>query len=228
MSLQTPQSIAAPFAPMLESVSTLLPDGIRQQYLIPGNAAYEVVLGGQMSRIWHRPFWIWPIFWLLSLGDVLFPETGQNIPTTLVIRPGFDGNGEPYATWERTFFFPHHRSRRYTSTMHYDERTGHIIELQGPREMFQEDAVVRFIPPATVEWETVRSVLRLGRLRIHMPRRLWIRARILQTADPERPEASHVTLTIFHGLLGPIFGYEGTFRTARHEPRLEDQANMSA
>jgi hypothetical protein len=205
----------APFSPLLEPIATQLPLSFREQYLIPVDAPYQVVLGGHMARVWHRPAWLWPVFWFLARGDVLFPETGENIPTTLIITATRDPNGIPIEIWQRTFHFPHQNRRRYTSTMRYDPGTKCVVELQGPGNIFQEDAQVRFTPPATIEWRTVASTLRIGRLRLQLPRRAWISAHIVQQADLARVDTSHITLTLTHGLLGPIFGYEGTFRVAR-------------
>lgn len=212
---QVTAGMVSPFGPILEPVADQLPPSIREQYLLPVDAAFEVVLAGQMRRVWRRPRWLWPVFWLLSLGDVLFPETGEHIPTTLTVTAARDVDGTPVAIWQRTFHFPRHRRRRYTSVMRYDHRTGHVAELQGPHHIFQEDAQVRFIPPDTIEWLTVESTLRLGRMRVRLPRRLWVTGRIVQRADLERLDTSQVALTLRHGMLGPIFGYEGTFRTAR-------------
>lgn len=212
----------SPFGPILDPVADQLPIGMRDQYLVPSDAQYEVLLGGQMERIWHRPFWLWPVFWLLSLGDVLFPKTGSNVPTTLKITALRDANGRSIAIWQRTFFFPHHKRRQYTSLMRYDADSQRVVELQGPRQIFQENAIVRFVPPSTIEWTTVESFIRVGGLRVRLPRRLWISARIVQRADADHPDASRVILTITHGLLGPIFGYEGTFRSARRDMRPPD------
>lgn len=209
----------SPFSPILEACADTLPTNIRDQYLCAADAPYDIVLGGQMKRIWHRPRWLWPVFWLLAKGDVLSPETGENIPTTLIVRTQRDQTGEPVQIWERTFHFPDHVRRRYTSTMVYDPNSKRMIELQGPRNAFEEIAEVRFTPPATLEFLTVKSVLHIGRLRLNLPNRLWITAHVVQEADQRRDDTSRVALTITHGLFGPIFGYEGVFRSTRRARR---------
>lgn len=207
----------SPFSELLRPYTNELPDTLREQYLCPADAPYEIVLGGQMKRVWHRPAWLSPVFWFLSEGDILFPETGENIPTILVVSPKRNEQGEPIQTWERIFHFPKHVRRRYKSTMVYDEQSKHIIELQGPKNIFEEMAEIHFTPPDTLEILTVESILRLGRLRIRLPRRLWITAHVVQRVNSPHSNTSQVTLTITHGLFGPIFGYEGVFRATRRE-----------
>jgi hypothetical protein len=211
--------MSSPFDLPLVHYESDLPASLRDQYLTPADSPHEIVLGGRMKTIWHRPPWIRPLLWLLSRGDILFPETGEDIPTALVVTPGRDDQGRPIQTWERTFHFPDGVRRRYLSVMVYDPDTARIIELQGPGNRFEEIAEIRFEPPGTLEFLTVDSKLRIGSRRFRIPRRLWITAHVVQTVDPEDDASSRVTLTITHGLLGEIFGYDGSFKATRRKRR---------
>jgi len=207
-------SSQSPFWPALESLAGQLPTVLREQYLLPTDAPYRIVLGGTMQEIWRRPSWTWPIFWLLALGNIFFPETGQRIPTQLIITAGRDADGTPTQSWDRRFFFPGRR-RRYCSTMRFDAASGLVVERQGPAECFWEWARVRFEAPGSLEFLTVRSVLRLGQLSIPLPRWLWVTAHVVERADPSMANAIDVALTIRHPLLGAIFGYAGAFKVTR-------------
>ena len=207
--------VNSPFSQILGPYQDKLPEFLLEQYLCPADADYEIVLGGQMQTIWRRPAWLYPVFWLLSKWDLFFPETGQNIPATLIISPGRNPAGEAIQVWERSFFFPNRVRRRYRSTMLYDSRSRMVVELQGRNNIFEEVAKIEICPPDTLEFQTVASVLRLGRLRIPLPKKLWITAHVVHRAtEPEKSESS-VRLTITHGLLGAVFGYEGRFRAKR-------------
>ena len=209
---------SSPFSGPRAAHAELIPVSLRDQYLSAADAPFDVVLGGRMDRIWHRPRWLWPVFWLLARGDILFPETGEGVPTTLVVRPGRDLHGAPIQTWERTFRFRRHRLRRFRSVMSFDESTGFVAEREGPRNVVEELAEVQFIPPTTIEFVSRRSAFVLGERRLRLPRRLWVTALVRQVADPVAG-TSHVTLVVTHGTLGPVFGYEGTFRSVRRPRR---------
>jgi hypothetical protein len=204
----------SPFSAILEPYADVLPPAFREQYLLPANAPYHIELGGQMRRVWHRPRWLWPVFWLLAQGNTFFPETGHNIPAQLIVRAGRGANGEPWQTWERIFYFPG-RQRRYASQMTYDSRRALVAEWQGPNQMLQEMAEVRFTPPNTLEFLTVESWAHFGRNRVGLPRGGWVTAHVVETAHTEQTALSDVRLTITHPWFGPIFGYEGTFRARR-------------
>jgi uncharacterized protein DUF4166 len=215
MGVQNKIVMSSPFSEVLKPYQNELPVSIQEQYLCPSEAPYEIVLGGQMKTIWHRPAWLYPVFWLLSKGDVLFPETGENIPTVLIVSAQRNEKGEPIQIWERTFHFPNHIRRHYKSTMSYDSASKRISELQGPGNIFEEIAEIKFTSPDTIEFLTVKSILRLGSLRLQIPRKLWITAHVVQQVNLPDGETSRVTLTITHGIFGAIFGYEGIFRTTR-------------
>ena len=206
---------ASPFADVFRGAPVDLPPAMVDQYLTPADAPYEIVLGGRMDRIWHRPRWMWPILWLLSRGDILFPETGQGIPTAVVIRSGRDPGGRPIQAWERTFRFPGNRTRRFRSTMTRDPATGLVAEREGPWDALEELTDVRLVGATTVQFTSRRSFLVVRGRRVPIPRRLWVTALAIQRFDHDDGRSSTVELTVTHGLFGPVFGYEGSFRTAR-------------
>ena len=97
------------------------------QYLF--SPVERVVLEGTMERVWRRGRWLWPFFWLASLSDLLFPDTGLDIPVTVQIRAV--GSRAVHHLWQRDFRFATGRRRRFTSRIEYDERLGNVIEAVG-------------------------------------------------------------------------------------------------
>lgn len=168
-----------------------------------------------MQTIWHRPGWLYPVLWLLSKWDLIFPETGKDVPANLTISSQSDQAGEPVQVWERTFYFAVRIRRRYRSIMLFDAGSKRIVKLQGRNNIFEEIAEIHICPPDTIEFLTVKSVLRLGRMCIPLPEKLWITAHVVQRATQPGKAASRVELTLTHGVLGAIFGYKGTFRATR-------------
>ena len=65
-----------------------------------------------MRRIWHRHAWLQPLFSLLARFDILFPESGCDVPASMTVAKVDEG-----ATWRRTFAFV--KSRRFEATMRY-------------------------------------------------------------------------------------------------------------
>ena len=57
--------------------------------------------------------------------------------------------------------------------------------------------------------------VRIGRVRVPLPRLLSVGARAIQTTDSATPDQIHIDLSLQNPLLGAVFGYEGTFRVER-------------
>jgi hypothetical protein len=186
--------MTSPFAPTLGAAP--LPAVFRRQFL----SRRPVVLEGRMDRVWRRRPWLRPLFSALALGDVVFPETGEDVPCSLEIRRVRGGQA-----WLRTFAFV--RERHFDAVVAWDGARGLQVERFGPLEL---DWHVRFDPPASLRISSGRARLRFGALRLPVPRVL--------TPDVEAVEHAlsrhdlHVEVVMSHRLFGPLFGYGGTFR----------------
>lgn len=86
----------SPFGPLFAAYPETLPVALRDHYLVSADTPYRVVLEGAMNRIWHRPAWLWPFFWLLIWIDLLFPETGTQIPATMTVTGQRTADGHEY------------------------------------------------------------------------------------------------------------------------------------
>jgi hypothetical protein len=205
----------SPFQRVLAADLRTLPPVLRDHYLVAADTPYRIVLEGTMDRIWHRPAWLRPFFWLLTWADLLFPETGAHIPATMIVTGRRTGTGQEYQTWDRTFAFPH--LRHFNAVMVYNPDRACVVEHLGPAHILHIAWDIRFQPPAAIEIVATGCALYLGRLRISLPRFLYPSVRAVETAVLERNDTIHIDLTMTHTWLGPIFGYAGTF-VLRREP----------
>jgi hypothetical protein len=192
----------SPFALTLADAG--LPVVFRRQLL----SARPIVLEGTMDRVWRRVPLLRPLFSALALARIVFPETGEAVPSRLVISPERGGQA-----WRRTFVFAV-RERRFDALIAYDARRRVPVERFGPLEL---DWHVRFEPPGRLEIRTGRARLRLGPLRLAVPPALTPDVRAVERALGRHE--LHVELVLSHRLLGPLFGYGGTFRLRGAEPR---------
>ena len=202
---------ATPFSFGLEPYIEQLPLTFREQFLLAPDAGYQVKFEGQMERIWHRPRWLWPFFYALAWADMLFPEVGENVPATMVIAAGFDTNGQPYQTWQRTFEFT--TPRRFNAVMAYDSTRNRVVEWMGPAKLLQITWEVAFDPPRIMRITTHKVAIRLGRWSLVVPR--WASMTVHAIERAKADDIIHINLTVSHPWLGAIFGYEGSFRMSR-------------
>ena len=210
---QTP--MPSPFAPVLSRYAEALPPVFREQFLLPAEAPYHLVLEGVLDRIWHRPRWVWPILWALAQGNVIFLDVGEDIRISMTVRSGRTASGQPYQHWLRTFYFP--RRRFFNATAAYDARLGKVIEWLCPKRLLGLLWEMELQAPATLVITSDRSFIRLGRHRWWVPRWLCPRVRAVLHANASDEAHLAIEVTVAHLLPTPIFGYHGTFHVRRSD-----------
>jgi Domain of unknown function (DUF4166) len=197
---------------MLGSFEEELPPAFREEFLLPDDGAYRVLLDGTMEVVWSRPRWLRPLLALLAQSATLFPETGHDVPTTMLVSAVRDATGHVHHTWERTFAFPG-RTRRIDAELAWNGT--HVAERMGPRRALELAWHVAFAPPASIHIAARLQSVRIRGRRLRLPRWLTVEAWTVDTADPARTDTLRCELTVRHPWLGPIFGYSGTFRLRR-------------
>lgn len=195
---------SSPFAPVLGSYRDRLAKPLADQFL-GADRRHRVRLVGTMHQIWRRHGWLRPLFTMLAWADILFPETGRDVPVSLTIEP--DGHGGD--VWRCTFAFAH--VCRFNATMAY--RGSSVIERLGPRGMLEVPWHLRVQSADAIRITTGETALRVGGLRLRFPRWLRFRVAAVQRARPDR--RMELDLIVTHPRLGRIFGYSGTFTVQR-------------
>jgi hypothetical protein len=204
----------SPFHPVLGSLIGL-PSAFKDQYLTPDGRGARVVMEGEMERVWRHGRWLWPLFWLATRFEMLFPETGRHVPVLVEIHSQVTDR-ESIQTWQRTFEFSRTK-RHFTSRMAYDRGLKRIVELVGPGKLLAVAWEMHFLPPDTLEMQAHRWIMRLGPWRFPLPALLLGSGHATERTDPAENDVIHIDLTLSHPILGDVFGYEGTFRV-RREP----------
>jgi Domain of unknown function (DUF4166) len=204
--------VTSPFASELGPHVQALPTGFRDQYLFEPNE--RVVLDGIMQRVWRRGRWLWPLFWLASWFDALFPETGSDVPVILKIQPNKSGKRH---LWRREFHFSRRR-RRFTSRMEYDERLGCVVELIGLGGALALAWHIHFESPNRLLLKGSGWFLRIGPWRLRLPEWMLGTGQATETADQAKPGAIRIDFVVSHPFLGDVFGYAGTFQVRREAP----------
>jgi Domain of unknown function (DUF4166) len=205
------ESHASPFEPMLRGRE--LPPAFAEEFMLPLDGSHDVLLEGSMDRIWSVQ-WIRPVLRLLARWDVLFPETGRNVPTTMHIFAGRDRDGRLCHFWHRTFVLPH-VTRRINAHLIWEPQRQWVAEWMGPGGCFEMAWHVAFVPPTALEVDARLKALRLGRLRLPLPKPLQMSAYTVDRADPVQDDVISCSLALTSPIFGALCGYEGTFRVCR-------------
>src|SRR5437588_2190291 len=149
---------AGPFAPVLGRYRLARP--LADQFL-GADRGHRVRLDGTMHQIWHRHVWLQPLFSLLARFDILFPESGCDVPASITIARVDEG-----ATWRRTFAFV--KWQRFDATMRYLPESG-LVERIGPRGLIEVPWRIRVLAGDAIEITTGRLRMRAGRSGLPIP-----------------------------------------------------------
>jgi Domain of unknown function (DUF4166) len=214
--MKIPTPIHSPLEPIFAGYERV-PFAFVEQFLHGSHLPYGMKLVGFMHRIWHRPRALAPLFWALGRVGILVPENGQNIPTTLVVTPGQNSLDGLFHVWDRTLASS--KPVRFRTTIIYDPSLHKVVDLVGPKNILYMVWDAQFHPPDKFTLDTHSIALRLGRLKVWLPRSMWKflfgTVTFSQRVDVEREDTVHVDLLITHPLFGRIFGYNGAFRVVR-------------
>ncbi|MBL8046414.1 MAG: DUF4166 domain-containing protein [Anaerolineales bacterium] len=189
-----------------------LPPAFRAQFLFSADAPESLTLTGEMQRVWHRPVWLWPLFWFLSLFNILFPEQGQAVPAEMRIVGQRNRQQQPIHYWLRNFDFPNVR-RYFNAAMIYDDGLQAVTEKLGPAGWLQMVWNVEFLMPNQIHISTRACFLALGPFKVRLASILYPSVQALETALGEN--VIHVNVEVSHAWFGAIFGYSGEFQLSR-------------
>lgn len=207
-------SSRGPFYHSLATCADRLPAVFADQFLLADGETDRIKLTGVMDRVWHRPDWLWPVLWLLTWIDLLFPETGIRVPASMTVSVGRNREGDVCHHWNRTFRFGH-RVRRFNAQMAYDRDGGCVEERFIGSGLVCMGWDIRFNDPTTLVISTRRCSVRLGRIRITIPSIFHPAVRAVETVVSEDPGRIRVELVMTHPWLGAVFGYDGEFAVNR-------------
>ena len=173
-----------------------------------------------MTRVWHRPRWLGPVFRLLARHGVLVAGAGNDIAMTLEMIPRWDTMGRPYNVCARRFDFPD--PARFDTLKTWDGGLQRLVEYVGRgRHLFVVWRTTR--SGQTIAFETERIAIIARRRRLWLPAWLWKafvgRTLFTQTAKPDG-HSIEISLVLTSSLLGDVFGYEGTFEVRRSDDPL--------
>ena len=213
VSLAPSAAASSPFAALWGDRAATLAPALREQYLLRADAPHDVLMTGTVELVWQRPAWLFPFFWALEWTHVLFAATGSDVPATLRVSAARDADGVVRHTWRRTMGFA--RPRHFDAVMEYDPARCRVVERVGLAGFLEVIWNIQPVSPHAIAIRTEGMSLRVGRWTRPLPRLLCVEVRATEAADPHRTDTVHLDLWMTHPLLGPVFGYRGTFAARR-------------
>ncbi len=164
---------------------------------------------GVMEEVWRGPWWTLPFLLLGSTRRVLFPSRGRNVPFTIANYAYVDSFGRETVTWSRRFRMKR-RVRAFDATMIHSRRRGGIIDYLGTHQHLAVEINCSVDHHGAMCIRSGPQRLYEGPVRFRFPRLLSGDAVVREWYD-EHDDVFKIDVNVSNRLLGPLFGYRGTF-----------------
>ncbi|MBP2474263.1 hypothetical protein JOF53_003135 [Crossiella equi] len=169
---------------------------------------------GVMEQVWRGRAFTVPFLRLGAVRNILFPETGRDVPFTIENYAYLDSFGRDTVTFTRTFELGGGRRRRFDATMVHSPRRGCVVDYLGTHQHIAVDLHLAVDERGGLVVRSGEQRLREGFLDVRVPRFLLAHAELHEWYD-EQASCFRVEVRVVSRWAGPLFGYRGRF-TARY------------
>ncbi|MDN7245587.1 DUF4166 domain-containing protein [Planococcus shenhongbingii] len=180
---------------------------LQHRYALPFDRAFYAE--GMMSEIQNGSKLLAPFYQFASKLNFLFPESGENIPFTIVNRCLINQDDEAEVSWERTFFFPK-AVRKFNAKMTIDQEKKVVKDYLGDVPLFYSDLLFDVTKDGFLIITSGTQKVVLGKKEIPIPNFLRGRVTVLEGYD-EMKDVYTIHVSIYNSLIGRIMMYAGEF-----------------
>lgn len=170
---------------------------------------------GTMEYIRNAGWYTLPFLYLGTLRNIMFPETGRNIPFTIENYGYKDSFGRETVSWNRKFHFSK-KTRRFDATMIYNEQERSIVDYLGNRQHLAVDIGMKVNEDGSVTIQSDHQRFYEGRIAFRYPGCFTGNATVQESYD-ERKDVFHIQVTVGNKTFGTLFQYKGYFKAAFKE-----------
>jgi hypothetical protein len=175
---------------------------------------------GVMSEVWRGPWWTLPFLFLGSTRRVLFPSRGRDVPFTVSNYAYVDGLGRETVTWSRRFQF-RRRFRIFDATMVHSKQRDVLIDYLGTHQHLAVDIHCSVDDDGAMCIRTGEQRLYEGPIAFRFPLLFSGVAEVREWWDDDTQRFG-IDVRVTNKLLGPLFGYRGTFTVAERPCTYDD------
>ncbi|MFN3215842.1 MAG: DUF4166 domain-containing protein [Acidimicrobiales bacterium] len=182
---------------------------IRRRFDLDSTIDVAHLGSGVMHRITRGPKLISPFLWLGTTRNLLFPESGTDVPFTVANYAYRDAFGRETITWHRRFDLGH-RSRTFDATMIYSAERGTIVDYLGSHQHLATDLVCHVDSEGGINFTSGEQRFYERGLRFRFPRALTGHARVREWFD-DIAGCFRIEVDVTNPIVGHVFGYQGSF-----------------
>lgn len=164
---------------------------------------------GMMTRIWNAGLHTRPFLYLGTRRNIMFPETGRDIPFTIENYAYYDTFGRETVAWIRKFDFPG-RSRNFDATMVHSPERGTIVDYLGTMQHMVVDIAMKANDDGSMTITSTNQRMYIGKKRLVFPNLFSGDAEVNERYDEDKKRFG-ISVMVGNRTFGEICGYEGYF-----------------
>lgn len=179
---------------------------VRKRYAV--ESADDVAGVGTGTMDVSRGVHVLPALALMPAANLLFPESGRDVPFTVVTVGGTDVAGREALATLREVRFPRTR-RRFDSLTVWDDEGERLLDFLGTGGHLVAELRPR-VEAGGLVVESGRQWLRAGGRYVRLPSPMAVDVTVRDRYD-EVADRYHVDAVVESSLAGHVLGYRGTF-----------------
>lgn len=165
---------------------------------------------GTMDRIWNGGLHTLPFLSLGTKRNIMFPESGNNIPFTIENYAYTDSYGRETVAWIRQFYF-RNVLRNFDATMVLSHEDGRIIDYLGTKQHLAVDISMRVNSNGGLTILSGGQRFYEGGLAFRFPMLFSGTAEVNESYN-ESNDTFNISVKVSNKAFGPLFGYNGSFK----------------
>ncbi|TWT26369.1 DUF4166 domain-containing protein [Planomicrobium sp. CPCC 101110] len=181
---------------------------LQKRYEFPIKSPFKA--NGVMKSISRGPDWLLPLFLIGAKRKFLFPESGTDIPFTIVNTRQKGANGEEQVFWERTFFFPN-KTRCFNALMSRNSKSKIVKDYLGEPPLFYSELAFFVSPEGHMQIQSRKQRIVLGPIEVPLPKLLHGVTKVTEGYIEEKGVFT-INVQITNPFFGLLFSYEGEFK----------------
>tara|TARA_R110002073_G_scaffold118918_1_gene258849 strand:+ start:801541 stop:802218 length:678 start_codon:yes stop_codon:yes gene_type:complete len=163
---------------------------------------------GVMQRVWHGAPYTLPFLCIGAWRNIMFPESGRDIPFQVHNYAYKDSFGRETVTWIREF--NNKRPRRFDATMINSEQRGKIVDYLGTHQHLAVDIDMDISENGGIRLRSGEQRFFERFIGFRFPLLFSGVAEVCEWFD-ETSQKFHINVHVHNNVWGPLFGYSGTF-----------------
>lgn len=174
------------------------------------DVGYACIGRGVMREIRRGPWWVRPFLLFGATRNIMFPESGSDVPFQIDNYPYIDGFGRETVTFVRTMEVQRGKRRRFDATMVFSERRGRVVDYLGTHQHLAVDIELSVTGDGGLRLVSGEQRFYEGWIAFRFPTLFTGRAFLTEHYDDDL-ERYIIDLEVRHRVFGLLFGYRGEF-----------------